>query len=55
MMKNFRSEGRFKKEVLRIIVNVLNESDIKNLKKVFRSIDTEKTGKISISELRNAM
>lgn len=35
ILKNFRSTAKFKKEALRVMVNMLNESEIKNLKEAF--------------------
>ena len=35
ILKNFRSTAKFKKEALRVMVNMLNESEIKNLKETF--------------------
>ena len=51
ILKNFRSTAKFKKEVLRVMVNMLNESDIKNLKEAFKIIDSDNSGLISFEEL----
>ena len=52
LLRNFRSTAKFKKEALRVIVNQLNEKDIKNLKEAFRVIDKDNSGMISFEELR---
>ncbi|KRX10284.1 Protein kinase-like domain [Pseudocohnilembus persalinus] len=55
IMKNFRSVGKFKYEVLKLIVNSLTEQEIKNLRTQFRILDQNHTGRISIKQLRDAM
>lgn len=52
ILRNFRSTARFKKEALRVMVNMLNESEIKNLKQAFQIIDSDNSGLISFQELQ---
>ena len=52
ILKNFRSTAKFKTEALRVMVNMLNESDIKNLKEAFKIIDSDNSGMISFEELQ---
>lgn len=51
LLKNFRSTAKFKNEALRVMVNMLNESEIKNLKDAFKIIDADNSGMISFKEL----
>ena len=54
-LKNFHIASRFKKEALKVIVNMLNEKEIKNLRETFRLIDKDSSGMISYEELCKAM
>lgn len=40
MLKNFRSGSTFKNEVMKVLVNQLNEKEIQSLKDAFQAIDT---------------
>ena len=51
----FRSTARFKTEALRVMVNMLNESEIKNLKEAFKIIDSDNSGMISVKELQEVL
>jgi calcium-dependent protein kinase len=42
-MKNFRSKGRFKKEVLKILVNMMDDKELKELRNMFRKLDVNNT------------
>ena len=54
-MTNFRSHAKFKQEALRVLVNMMNEEEINNVKRMFREIDKNNTGYISPEELMNVM
>ena len=53
-IKNISAPKKFKKLVLRFMVNMLSHKELKDLKKAFFSIDTDHSGKINIEELVNA-
>ena len=55
LMRNFRGVGKFKKEALKVIINQMNEREIKNLKNAFLAFDQDNTGKISFQELKKVM
>lgn len=55
LIKNFRGAGILKKEAMRIIVNNLSESEIKNLREAFRLIDKDNSGMISVEELKKVL
>ena len=54
-MKNFRSRGKFKKEVLKIIVNMMDEKEIKEMRQIFRKLDINNTNKISVQDLKDVI
>ena len=53
-LKRFRAPQLFQKEVLNVIVNMLNPSEIKQLRQTFLAIDIEGNGMIGIDELERA-
>ena len=53
-LKNFLSPQKFKKLVLRFLVNMLSHKELKDLKKAFHTIDSDHSGVINIDELHNA-
>jgi calcium-dependent protein kinase len=53
-IKNFSTPQKFKKLVLRFLVNMLSHKELKDLKKAFNAIDTDHSGFININELHNA-
>ena len=53
-IKNFSNPQKFKKLVLRFLVNMLSHKELKDLKKAFNAIDTDHSGFININELHNA-
>lgn len=55
LLKNFRGASTLKREAMKIIVNLLNESEIKNLRDIFRSIDKQNKGLISHQDLKKVM
>ena len=54
-LKTFRNAGRLKKEVMKIIVNLMTENEVKNLKETFQAIDKQNKGKITLQELKKTM
>mmetsp|Transcript_4943 Transcript_4943/g.4135 ORF Transcript_4943/g.4135 Transcript_4943/m.4135 type:complete len:167 (+) Transcript_4943:143-643(+) len=55
LLKNFRNENTFKNEVLKVMINMLTEQELKKLRDNFRYFDKENTGYISVEELKEAM
>ena len=53
-IKNFSSPQKFKKLVLKFMINFLSQKETKDLKKAFYAIDYDHTGKINIDELEKA-
>jgi calcium-dependent protein kinase len=54
-LKNFRAQKKFKKEVMKFMVNYLTEEEISDLRETFRYFDKDNTGYISIGEFQQAM
>jgi len=54
-LKIFRNGGRLKKEVIKIMVNLMTENEVKNLKETFQAIDKQNKGKITLQELKKVM
>lgn len=44
MMKNFRAGSKLRTEVMKILVNLLNEKEIETLKNAFKAMDNDQTG-----------
>jgi len=55
LLRNFRSEKKFKNEVLNVMVNFLTEEELKKLHSTFSYFDKDDSGYISIEELRDSM
>ena len=53
-IKNFSSPQKFKKLVLKYMINFISTKEMKDLKKAFYAIDYDHTGKINIDELDKA-
>lgn len=53
-IKNFASPQKFKKLVLKFMINFLTQREMKELKKAFYAIDYDHTGRINIEELDKA-
>lgn len=51
-LKNFKTEKRFQKEVIKIMVMFLSDAEIKYIREVFRIIDVNHDGIISFQELK---
>lgn len=55
MLKNFRNGAKFKKEVMKVLINQMNEVELQHLKRVFQKIDVDNSGTITVEELRQAL
>uniref|UniRef100_A0A0E0RDE5 non-specific serine/threonine protein kinase n=1 Tax=Oryza rufipogon TaxID=4529 RepID=A0A0E0RDE5_ORYRU len=55
MLKQFRAMNQFKKAALRIIAGCLSEEEIKGLKEMFKNIDKDNSGTITLEELKNGL
>jgi len=51
-LKTFTKSRRFRKEALNVVVSYLSDQEIKQLREAFRSYDKEKTGEITIQDLK---
>ncbi|KAK4600081.1 hypothetical protein RGQ29_009945 [Quercus rubra] len=51
-MKQFRAMNKMKKLALKVIAENLSEEDIKGLKQMFNNMDTDKSGTITLEELK---
>ena len=54
-MKKFAAMNKLKKAALLVIAKSLNPDEIKGLQQLFRSIDGDNSGTITVDELRTAM
>lgn len=54
-VRNFRNPSKFKNEVLNIFVNQLNEGEIQDLNEVFRKLDKDGHGLISLEDLKEGL
>ncbi|GJM88942.1 hypothetical protein PR202_ga05526 [Eleusine coracana subsp. coracana] len=54
-LKQFRAMNQFKKAALRVIAGCLSEEEIKGLKEMFRSMDADNSGTITVDELRRGL
>ncbi|XP_055814379.1 calcium-dependent protein kinase 17-like isoform X2 [Solanum dulcamara] len=54
-LKNFRAMNKFKKVALRVIAGCLSEEEIMGLKQMFRGIDTDNSGTITLEELKQGL
>ncbi|KAL8170878.1 hypothetical protein V2J09_022682 [Rumex salicifolius] len=53
--KQFRAMNKFKKVALRVIAGCLSEEEIMGLKKMFKAIDSDNSGTITVEELRQGL
>ncbi|CAA7024554.1 unnamed protein product [Microthlaspi erraticum] len=51
-MRKFRAVNKFKKLALKVIAESISEKEIKSLKSMFASMDTDKSGTITYEELK---
>lgn len=54
-MKKFAAMNKLKKAALLVIAKSLNPDEIEGLQQLFRSIDVDGSGTITVDELRTAM
>lgn len=54
-LRNYKTIPTLKKEAMKLIVNMMNDKDIRELKKAFRKIDRDNSGMISHEELQKIM
>jgi calcium-dependent protein kinase len=51
-MKQFRAMNKLKKVALKIVAESLSEEEIMGLREMFKSLDTDNSGTITLEELR---
>lgn len=54
-LKQFRAMNKFKKVALRVIAGCLSEEEIMGLKQMFKGIDVDNSGTITLEELKQGM
>ncbi|GAB2211785.1 hypothetical protein Droror1_Dr00025120 [Drosera rotundifolia] len=54
-LKQFRAMNKFKKVALRVIAGCLSEEEIMGLKQMFKSMDTDNSGTITMEELKQGL
>ncbi|PIA60139.1 hypothetical protein AQUCO_00400793v1 [Aquilegia coerulea] len=54
-LKQFRAMNKFKKVALRVIAGCLSEEEIIGLKEMFRNMDTDNSGTITLEELKQGL
>ncbi|KAJ1274051.1 hypothetical protein BS78_05G033400 [Paspalum vaginatum] len=54
-LKQFRAMNQFKKAALRIIAGCLSEEEITGLKEMFKNIDKDNSGTITLEELKHGL
>ncbi|OWM69134.1 hypothetical protein CDL15_Pgr025321 [Punica granatum] len=54
-LKQFRAMNKFKKAALRVIAGCLSEEEIMGLKEMFRGMDTDNSGTITLEELKQGL
>ncbi|KAJ6802806.1 putative calcium-dependent protein kinase 34 [Iris pallida] len=54
-LKQFRAMNKFKKAALRVIAGCLSEEEIKGLKEMFKSMDSDNSGTITLEELKQGL
>ncbi|OAY82735.1 Calcium-dependent protein kinase 3 [Ananas comosus] len=54
-MKQFRAMNKLKKVALKVVAENLSEEEIVGLKEMFKSIDTDNSGTITLEELRTGL
>ncbi|OIW02809.1 hypothetical protein TanjilG_29585 [Lupinus angustifolius] len=54
-LKQFRAMDQFKKVALKVIAGCLSEEEIMGLKQMFRGMDTDNSGTITIEELKQGL
>ncbi|KAL5582680.1 hypothetical protein UlMin_015122 [Ulmus minor] len=54
-LKQFKAMNQFKKVALRVIAGCLSEEEIMGLKQMFKGIDTDNSGTITLEELKHGL
>ncbi|KAH0861022.1 hypothetical protein HID58_089283 [Brassica napus] len=54
-LKQFKAMNNFKKVALRVIAGCLSEEEIMGLKEMFKGMDTDNSGTITLEELRQGL
>ncbi|XP_071730905.1 calcium-dependent protein kinase 2 isoform X2 [Rutidosis leptorrhynchoides] len=54
-LKQFRAMNKFKKVALRVIAGCLSEEEIMGLKEMFKGMDTDNSGTITLEELKHGL
>ncbi|KAF6985282.1 hypothetical protein CFC21_003168 [Triticum aestivum] len=54
-LKQFTAMNQFKKAALRVIAGCLSEEEIRGLKEMFKSMDSDNSGTITVDELRKGL
>ncbi|KAJ0672689.1 putative protein kinase CAMK-CDPK family [Helianthus annuus] len=54
-LKQFRAMNKFKKVALRVIAGCLSEEEIMGLKEMFKGMDTDNSGTITLEELKQGL
>ncbi|XP_074564221.1 calcium-dependent protein kinase 2-like [Curcuma longa] len=54
-LKQFRAMNKFKKAALKVIAGCLSEEEISELSKMFKSMDSDNSGSITLEELRKGL
>ncbi|CAD6229410.1 unnamed protein product [Miscanthus lutarioriparius] len=54
-LKQFTAMNQFKKAALRVIAGCLSEEEIRGLKEMFKSMDADNSGTITVDELRRGL
>ncbi|CAO2208722.1 unnamed protein product [Urochloa humidicola] len=54
-MKQFRAMNKLKKVALKVVAENLSDEEITGLKEMFRSLDTDNSGTITLEELRSGL
>ncbi|RDX70058.1 Calcium-dependent protein kinase 17, partial [Mucuna pruriens] len=54
-LKQFRAMNQFKKVALRVIAGCLSEEEIMGLKEMFKGMDTDNSGTITVEELKQGL
>ncbi|KAG6679115.1 hypothetical protein I3842_14G114700 [Carya illinoinensis] len=54
-LKQFRAMNKFKKVALRVIAGCLSEEEIRGLKEMFKGMDTDNSGTITLEELKQGL
>eukprot|EP00742_Colponemidia_sp_Colp-10_P002048 GILJ01002188.1.p1 GENE.GILJ01002188.1~~GILJ01002188.1.p1 ORF type:complete len:487 (+),score=92.76 GILJ01002188.1:68-1528(+) len=54
-LRNYADSRKLKKEALTVMVKMLNDTEVTNLKNAFKAIDTDNSGTITYQELTSAL